>query len=161
MKKVSIFIIINLLFVTHFAFGAEQKQTGRFVNQYQLSTGITVVIAEGDFEPRSIGSYSVRIYGANPMFPTDDFLFGTIRPRDGIIEKVLIQDINGDDIEEIIVILRSVGTGAYLSADAFRYQTKQLKLLVDVTGLKKDADPIRELRRMLEINAKQRKNEND
>ena len=106
MKKVSMFIVISLFLIVHFAFGTQQKQTGRYVNQHKLSTGLTAVVAEGDFEPRSIGSYSVRIYGANPEFPTDDFLCGTIRSRDGSIEKVMIQDINDGGTEEIIIIIR-------------------------------------------------------
>ena len=159
MKKVSMFIIISLFLIVHFAFGTQQKQTGRYVNQHKLSTGLTAVVAEGDFEPRSIGSYSVRIYGANPEFPIDDFLCGIIRSRDGSIEKVMIQDINDDGTEEIIIIIRSAGTGGYLSADAFQYQSKQLKLIVGVIDLRKNADPIHELTRMLEINTEQRRKE--
>jgi len=145
MKKVSVLVYMSLFLIVCLAYGNEQAQSGRYANQHKLSTGLTVVVAEGDFEPRSIGSYSVRIYGANPDFPTDDFVCGTIRPRDGIVEKVIIQDINGNGTEEIIVIIRSVGTGGYLSADVFQYQPKQLMLLESVTDLTKKADPIHEL----------------
>jgi len=105
-----------------------------------LSTGLTAVIAEGDFEPRSIGSYSIRIYEANLEYPTDYFLYGTIRPREGNIETVTIQDINEDSIEEIIVVIRSVGTGSYLSADAFQCQSKKTAQ-IDCTciGSRKDS----------------------
>jgi len=107
---------------------------------------LTAVVAEGDFEPRSIGSYSIRIYEANLEYPTDYFLYGTIRPREGNIETVTIQDINGNGIEEIVVIIRSVGTGGYLSADAFQCQSKQLKLIASVSDLEKIADPIKALK---------------
>jgi hypothetical protein len=152
MRKVSMFITMSLFLIVHLAYGNEQKQAGRYVNQHKLSTGLTAVVAEGDFEPRSIGSYSVRIYGANPEFPIDDFLCGTIRSRDGSIEKIMIQDLNGDGNEEIIIIIRSVGTGGYLSADAFQYQSKQLKLIANVTDLRKNADPIHELKKILKTN---------
>jgi hypothetical protein len=47
---------------------------GRYVKQLPLPDGRVSVVAEGDMEPRSIGSYSIRFYGArNPDFPTDDF----------------------------------------------------------------------------------------
>ena len=131
------------------AYGSEQDQTDRFLHKAKLSTGMTVVVADGDFEPRSIGSYSVRIYGANPKYPTDDFLSGEIRSRDGYVEKVVIQDINRDDSEEIIVIVRSAGTGGYLSAEAFRYRFDQLKLIISVADLQKHADPIQELTKRL------------
>ena len=145
-------ILAMSLLVVHLAYGSEQKQPDRYVHQAKLSTGMTVVVAEGDFEPRSIGSYSLRVYGANPKFPTDDFLSGTVRSRDGYIEKVVSQDINADGAEEIIIIIRSAGTGGYLSADAFQYRSKKLKLISNVTDLEKNADPIHELIKALKIN---------
>ena len=154
-RKVSILITMFLFFITPSAYGSEQNSSDRYLNQHKLSTGLTAVIAEGDLEPRSIGSYSVRIYGANPEYPTDDFLSGTIRLRDGSIEKVVIQDINGDGAEEIIIIIRSAGTGGYISADAFQYKSKQLKLISNVTELKKDANPIHELAKKLKTNTEQ------
>lgn len=143
-------VVLSLsFFIVLPAYGNEQKQPDRFVHQAKLSIGLTAVVAEGDFEPRSIGSYSLRIYGANPEFPTDDFLSGTVRSRDGYIEKVVIQDINGDGAEEIIVIVRSAGTGGYLSADAFQYRSKQLALTSSVADLQKNVDPIQELTKRL------------
>ena len=38
------------------------EPTGYFVEKLALPSGQTAVVAEGDFEARSIGSYSVRIY---------------------------------------------------------------------------------------------------
>jgi hypothetical protein len=64
-----------------------------------------VVVAEGDFEARSIGSYSVRAYGAaNPRFPFDDFIAGTVRPRDGTIDHIGFSDLDRDGSPEIVVI---------------------------------------------------------
>jgi len=97
--------------------GAESK---RFVKQIKLPTGQIAVVAEGDLEPRSIGSYSVRLYsGANPKYPTNDFVAGIIKERDGGIDQVLLADLAGDGHVEIIVITRSAGSGGYLSAQSF------------------------------------------
>ena len=48
-----------------------------------------LVAEESSLEPRSVGSYSLRLYSAtNPDFPYDDFRSGLILARDGIIEAV-------------------------------------------------------------------------
>ena len=104
------------------------------------------VVAEGQFEPRSVGSYSLRVYaGTNPRFPYDDFVTGTVRPRNGSVEDVRFFDLDRDGLPDIIVVIRSAGTGGYLSADAFRYRGTVLTLLGSVSGLPRDADPIRAL----------------
>jgi hypothetical protein len=115
----------------------------RFVEKTKFPDAPEIlVVAEGDFEPRSIGSYSVRIYsGANPDFPVDEYVIGVIRPRDGVIERVQFQDL-GRGVPETIVIIRSAGSRGYLSADAFSYAGKSLKLVASVAGLARDADPI-------------------
>ena len=100
-------------------------------------------ISEGHLEPRSIGSYSLRIYAVlNPQFPYDNFITGIISERDGSIERLAAHDIDNDGTEEITVIMRSVGTGSYISADAWKYRDNQLELLVSVEDLAKTADPI-------------------
>lgn len=109
-------------------------------------SAMTVVVAEGDFEPRSIGSYSLRIYAsANPGFPYDDYIAGAVRPRDGAVESVAFADVDGDRTPDIIVIIRSAGSGGYLSADAFQLSGSVLTLLGSVSGLAKDADPVQTL----------------
>ncbi|HEX5022100.1 MAG TPA: PliI family lysozyme inhibitor of I-type lysozyme, partial [Candidatus Binatia bacterium] len=75
-----------------------------------------------------------------------DFIAGVVRPRNGVIEAVRFDDIDGDERSEIVVIARSVGSGGYLSADAFRYRARSLKWVVSVSDLDKRADPIRSLR---------------
>lgn len=121
-------------------------EAGRLVHDVLPGTSTQVVVAEGQFEPRSVGSYSVRIYGgANPRFPYDDFIAGTVRPREGAVENVLFADVDGDRAPEIVVVIRSAGTGNYRSADAFHLQGRALSLAGSVSGLAKDADPIRAL----------------
>ena len=116
-----------------------------------------MVVAEGDFEPRSIGSYSLRAYaGTNPRFTYDIFIAGTVRPRDGTVEDVRFSDVDHDGSPEIIVVMRSAGTGGHLSADAFLLHGTVLTLLETVAGLAKDADPIRALEAKLTNRAEPR-----
>jgi hypothetical protein len=110
-------------------------------------TSKIVVVAEGELEPRSTGSYSLRIYGgANATHPYDDFIAGIVRPRPGEVEKLAFADVNGDRIADIVVVMRSAGTGGYLSADAFRLRGRLLEHLGSVRGLAKDGDAVRALR---------------
>jgi hypothetical protein len=132
-------------------------EPARIVRTVLPGTSTVIVVAEGQFEPRSVGSYSVRIYaGANPRFPYDDFIAGTVRPRNGAVEKVLFSDINGDGSPEIVVVIRSAGTGRYLSADALHLDRTTLSLVASVAGLAKDADPVRALAARIAIHAKPR-----
>lgn len=120
----------------------------RFVSKLTHPTGKTVVVAEGDFEARSIGSFSVRLYeAAAAPDETTFFTSGLVRPRDGVIEKVILADVDGDRQQEIVVIARSVGTGNYLSAQAFAVAKDKLIVRAVVEGLAADADPVAALRK--------------
>ena len=123
--------------------------SGHFVTKIKLPSGQMVVVAEGEFEARSIGSFSVRLYqAASGGNETTFFSSGLIRSRDGVIEKVELADINGDEQVEIIVIVRSVGTGGYLSAQAFMVgEDQQLVPASIVEGLQAEADPVAALRK--------------
>ena len=126
------------------AWGADDKP--RFLKQTLPGKSTTVVVAEGEREPRSIGSYSLRIYGAaNAKAPYDDFIAGVIQPRDGNLEGIRFADLDHDGSPEIVVLVRSAGTGGYLSADAFRLRGTTLSLLASVSDLSKDADAIHAL----------------
>lgn len=120
----------------------------RFVSKLTLPTGKTVVVAEGDFEVRSIGSFSVRLYDAAAApDQTTFFTSGLIRARDGVVEKVILADIDGDRRQEIVIIVRSVGTGNYLSAHALAVAKDKLIFRAAVEGLDAGADPVEALRR--------------
>ena len=127
--------------------GVLLAEAGRYVKQHKLSDGQVAVVAEGDMEPRSIGSYSVRIYrGGNTRFPTDDFLGGLIRKRNGSIERVEMCDIDGDKVPELIIVIRCAGSGSYLSADAISIKDDKPILLISVANLGKNADVLKALR---------------
>jgi hypothetical protein len=120
----------------------------RFVSKLTHPTGKTVVVAEGDFEARSIGSFSVRLYeAAAAPDETTFFTSGLVRARDGVIEKVVLADVDGDQQQEIVVIARSVGTGNYLSAHAFAVAKDKLIFRAIVEGLAANADPVAALRK--------------
>jgi hypothetical protein len=146
MTKAFLPVLVTLAFAASSA-GA----SGRFVSKLSLPSGQTVVVSEGEFEARSIGSYSVRLYrSAAPENETTFFTSGLVSARDGVVEKVMLVDINGDELAEIIVVVRSVGTGSYLSAHAFSVDMGQrLILLASIEGLQSTADPVAALREMI------------
>ena len=97
------------------------EPTGYFVEKLALPSGQTAVVAEGDFEARSIGSYSVRIYSRQSAQPDDDTTFfssGVIAPATVRLEG-LSRGLGNDDLPSLVVAIRSAGSGGYLSADAF------------------------------------------
>lgn len=119
----------------------------RFIKKLTLPTGQMIVVAEGEFEARSIGSFSVRIYDVAPaQDETTFFIAGLIHLRDGTIEKVILNDVNNDRQPEIIVIARSVGTGNYLSAYAFAFTKDGLFFRTAVEGLSPDVNLIAALK---------------
>lgn len=130
----------------------------RFAKWFQFPGRREVVaVSEGDFEPRSIGSYALRVYGgASKSSPTDDFVAGVTRPRNGTVEGVKFASVTGAEVPEIVVITRSVGSGGYLSADAFRYRDRALEWLVTVSDLDKAADPIPALRDKFKVSAEKK-----
>ena len=130
------------------AYGTD-GQAARFVAQLKLDAGHTLVVAEGDGEARSTGSYAVRLYSSQSAQAGDDTTFyvsGLIEPRDGAIECSLLDDLDGDGKPELVVIVRSVGTGQYLSAQAFSCAGDKVKRVRAVADLPKTADPLVSLR---------------
>lgn len=119
----------------------------RFITKLKLPTGQTVVIAEGDFEARSTGSFSIRLYKA-ALAPDETTFFtsGLVRLREGTIEKVMLADVDGDEQPEIIVLVRSVGTGSYVSVQAFSFTQDGVVFRLAEDGLPPDADPVAALR---------------
>jgi len=128
------------------ATSAQAATQDRFVSKLKHPTGKTLVIAEGDFEARSTGSFIIRLYDAAAApDETAFFTSGLVRAREGVIEKVLLADVNGDQQQDIVVVVRSVGSGNYQSAHAFTITGVDLVFLTAVDGLAADADPVASL----------------
>jgi len=119
-----------------------------FIGQVSLPDGRIVVVAEPRLEPRSLGSYSLRLYsGTNPGFPFDDFITGAIFVREGTISDISLADVDDDGVAEVVVVCRSVGSGSYLDARAFSLEGDTISVVAEVAGLPPGQDPLVELRR--------------
>jgi len=128
------------------------EPTGRFVQKLALASGHTAVVAEGDLEARSIGSYSVRIYATRSAQSNDDTTFfsaGIVRARDGTIDKVFLADLGNGGSPSLVVAIRSAGSGGYLSADAFTIGKNTVVLRASVSGLAAHADAVAALKSAL------------
>lgn len=110
-------------------------------------TGAVVTVTEGPGEPRSIGSYAIRLYRPlDPAWPFDNFTSGMVRNRDGAVESLVFEDIDGDATDDVIVVVRAAGSGGYLFADAYRVIENRLDLAAHVEWLDRMADPVAALR---------------
>ena len=87
----------------------------------------------------------MRLYGGDCReFPYDDFQDGLIRARpNGIVEVVIVKDLDGDKLAEVLVSMRSVGTGSARSVDAYRIIGKKIRLAGSVVSLNPRADAIK------------------
>lgn len=130
----------------------QAAEPSRFVAKDRLPDGQTVVVAEGDLEARAVGSYSVRLYEAAEA-PNDTRVFssGLVRPREGAVAQVLLEDVNADEQVEVVVVVRSVGTGSRRSARVFTVADGQLDVLVSVADLAPDADLLEVLREKAQV----------
>jgi len=138
--------------------GDADQKSSRLVQKFKMPhSRATVVVAEGEFEPRSVGSYVLNVYGGSSRrSPTDEFIAGIVRRRNGTVENVMFEDVTRDGIPDIVVIIRSAGSGGYLSTDAFRYQNRSLEFLGTVSGLDKGADPVEALRDRLKTSNREK-----
>ena len=144
-------VVCLLLLCSSLAGAAEP--TRRFVQKLALPTGQTAVVAEGEFEARSIGSYSVRVYSTQSAQPNDDTTFfsaGVIRARDGTVDRIFLADLGNDGASSLVVAIRSAGSGGYLSADAFTIGKNTVVLRASVSGLAGNADPVVALKSSLQ-----------
>jgi hypothetical protein len=125
-------------------------EEARFISKIKLPSGETVVVAEGDYEARSTGSFSVRLYDtAEAGDETTFFSYGLIEERDGTVDTVTLADLDNDKKDEIVVQIRSAGTGGYLSAVAFAVKDKKLRAKGKITELAPVADVIAALRKSI------------
>lgn len=136
------------------ALAASPVREQRVVRRLRFDQRLAVVVAEGDFESEAIGSYSVRVYrvdtAARPDDETSFFAFGTVRPRDGSVDRVWRADaLRIGSAPALVVSTRSAGRGRVLSADAFELTSREIRLRASVSGLRADADPVAALARRL------------
>ena len=68
--------------------------------------------------------------------------------RDGVIEKVEMMDIDGNASKELIIAVRCVGSGAYLSGFALTLRNEVVQILAQDSGMLKDANVALELGRI-------------
>jgi len=136
---------VTILMLTACATGSS-RPSGRVLEAVIPGTSTRVAVSEGELEPRSTGSYTLRAYaGSDARFPFDRFIAGIVRPRDGSPERILFSDLDHDGHPEIIVVIRSAGSGDFLCAEAFQLRVMTLSLVESACGLPKDADPVRAL----------------
>jgi hypothetical protein len=116
----------------------------RVVLSVVMPDGRTVVVAEGDQEPRSIGSYAIRLYAAgSPAFATDRFIAGMVGPRNGSLERLIVEDLDRDGRPEVVVVMRGAGTGAFLSADVYSFASNRMARRASIASVPADADIVR------------------
>ncbi len=124
----------------------------RFIQKVPLAKGLVAVVAEGDLEARSIGSYSVRAYfdaQASPGNETTFYAAGVVRPRDGTVRSASALEMPGRPHPVLMVVMQSAGSGGYLSAEAFAVEPRAVRLLARVSDLAPAEDPAAHLRRRL------------
>jgi len=142
-------LLLALLIPACCAVGAAEP---RLVRKLAVDSRRTVVVAEGDLEPRSIGSYSVRLYSTEQAQEDDDTTFfssGLVRGRDGEVERVFLAKLDRNEPASLIVTVRSAGSGGYLSAQAFGFAAGRVEQRASVSGLAPHADPLGALRAAL------------
>ena len=95
----------------------------RFIGEFRLNGDMVAVVAEGDREPRSIGSYTVRIYAD---LYNGSYVTGIIRPRNGFIRAVRVADSATPGQDEITVVMETAGSGRYATTDVFCFNGREL-----------------------------------
>lgn len=130
MKKL-LYVLIGFLAL---AAGSVSAHNGKMIT---LPDSRVAVIANGDLESASIGSYSIAIYTDNNLF---DFVAGAIFSRDGSIfmdngePRIEFIDMDGDGKEDLVITKLTAGSGTYLEVDVVSITDNSIKLLARETG---------------------------
>jgi hypothetical protein len=106
--------------------GAQTRDAGLFREVLHLENGMLLVVEESALEPRSVGSYALRLYSAlDTRFPYDDFRAGLILRREGTLEAV--RELPDEQCEDcVMVCIRNVGTGNYWQRHLVSYSESRL-----------------------------------
>lgn len=130
--------------------GRQDTTLERTISKSVPGTGWKVTVTEGPLEPRSIGSYALRFYVPHdPEWPFDNYVDGDVRVRDGSIDQLLFEDLNNDQKLDLVVVMRSAGSGNYQNADGYVLSQGGIAFLKSVEGLAKDANPLEAMSRAL------------
>jgi hypothetical protein len=93
------------------------------------------VLAQGDLEPASIGSYSVTIFKDSTL---TQFVAGAIFSRDGTLlrsdgkPRIRFADVTGDGVPELIVSKLTAGSGNHLEVDALKIDASSITFVIRV-----------------------------
>ncbi len=97
----------------------------RFVGRVALDSGFVCVIAEGALEPRSIGTFSVRVYR---NLDVGDYVAGIIAPRNGFVRTAYRANPEGKGPEAIVVEVETAGSGRYVERHVFVFDASARSL---------------------------------
>lgn len=139
-------LLLAALVLTSSVFAADKDRS----KSATMANGMTIVVSEGALEPRGAGSYSLQLYAKNdPAYPYDRFVAGLVHRRNGTVEEIRLVDLNRDKQMELVVIARYIGSGEYLTVDAFQVRQKSVRLLTSIAGMDAKKDPVKALKRKL------------
>jgi len=99
----------------------------RFVARLALADGFVCVVAEGDLEPRSIGTFSVRVYR---NLDVGDFVAGVIARRNGFVKAAYPAPRDGRGAEQIAVEVETAGSGRHVETQTFVFDAGTRSLRV-------------------------------
>ena len=93
-----------------------------------ITSNLTVLVEQGQGELDAAGSYTLRIYRRQPgsLAPVE-FVAGELRPRDGIIERTWLRDLDGDGTWEILIWIVGSREEHYGTLESFRLAGNRLR----------------------------------
>ena len=93
-----------------------------------IASNLTVLVEQGEGEMDTAGSYTLRVYRREPgsLAPLE-FVAGELRPRDGVIERTWLRDLDGDGTWEILVWIVGSREEHYGTLESFRLAGNRLR----------------------------------
>ena len=93
-----------------------------------IASNLTVLVEQGQGEMDAAGSYTLRIYRreAGSLAPLE-FVAGELRPREGVIERTWLRDLDGDGTWEILVWIVGSREEHYGTLESFRLAGNRLR----------------------------------
>jgi hypothetical protein len=131
----------------------------KFLKKVALPERQTAVIATGDLEACSLGSYSVRIYSSENVQPGDDttfYRFGLLHERDGTVEDAFLANLGPSAPASLIVKIRSVGSGGHVSARAYVVNKNGIHAVAAIGDQRPQTDVVAALKKQLSTRPKPR-----